>query len=329
MTSVVATTGFAGATVVVFESRRADIMAKSVATYGGQAISAPSMQEIPLAKHPVLTGDVGLSFAPDRRVPRPIARVHAKLRLPHALFLLTQQVVVDVAASSSNRLFQKPAKLLPTPEKPRHRKSQAHGLGQPIFDLTEEDLGASSAERMAFAKVSGQGNIPRPLAGSLDQRGLDGIAGDIGQLAQDVLLGMQFLAAVRTRVPDGAAASVEAVQALRRVQIEPVHELSQLRLGRGENQVEVIAHEAEAVKLDSVLLTGVKEAIEEDLVDPVVWHEAVDSLVATACDEEGGTGDMTPGLHCMSVRLRIQCSPGIAVGAVALAGCCEDPTFSR
>ncbi len=52
MTPDVATTGFAGATVVVFESRRADIMAKSVATYGGQAISAPSMQEIPLAKHP-------------------------------------------------------------------------------------------------------------------------------------------------------------------------------------------------------------------------------------------------------------------------------------
>ena len=65
----------------------------------------------------------------------------------------------------------------------------------------------------------------------------------------------------------------------RRRRKSPVHELSQLRLGRGENQVDVIAHEAKAVKLDSVLLTGVKEAIEDDLVDSVVWHEAVAAYI--------------------------------------------------
>lgn len=46
------TTGFAGARVVIFESRRAEVMAQSVTRYGGEVISAPSMQEIPLAKHP-------------------------------------------------------------------------------------------------------------------------------------------------------------------------------------------------------------------------------------------------------------------------------------
>lgn len=52
METTLETKGFAGAKVVIFESRRAEIMARSVTRYGGQPISAPSMQEIPLAKHP-------------------------------------------------------------------------------------------------------------------------------------------------------------------------------------------------------------------------------------------------------------------------------------
>lgn len=52
MSTAVDTTGFASAKVVLFESRRADVMAKSVARYGGEPITAPSLQEIPLSKHP-------------------------------------------------------------------------------------------------------------------------------------------------------------------------------------------------------------------------------------------------------------------------------------
>ncbi len=46
------TTGFQGATVVSFESRHAEIMAQSIARYGGRSLPAPSMQEVPLAKQP-------------------------------------------------------------------------------------------------------------------------------------------------------------------------------------------------------------------------------------------------------------------------------------
>ncbi len=46
-----ASTGFAGAHVVLFESRMADVMAKSVASHGGVPISAPSMREVPLTSN--------------------------------------------------------------------------------------------------------------------------------------------------------------------------------------------------------------------------------------------------------------------------------------
>jgi len=44
--------GFDGATVVVFESRMAEAMAKSVASHGGLALTAPSMREVPLTDNP-------------------------------------------------------------------------------------------------------------------------------------------------------------------------------------------------------------------------------------------------------------------------------------
>ncbi len=46
-----ATTGFQGARVVLFESRMAEAMARSVASHGGEPISAPSLQEIPLDRN--------------------------------------------------------------------------------------------------------------------------------------------------------------------------------------------------------------------------------------------------------------------------------------
>ena len=47
----VAAKGFQGARVVLFESRMAQAMARSVASHGGEPISAPSLQEIPLEKN--------------------------------------------------------------------------------------------------------------------------------------------------------------------------------------------------------------------------------------------------------------------------------------
>ncbi len=45
-------TGFQGMGVVSFESRMADVMVKAITSRGGRAISAPSMQEIPLENNP-------------------------------------------------------------------------------------------------------------------------------------------------------------------------------------------------------------------------------------------------------------------------------------
>ncbi|MBI3084075.1 MAG: uroporphyrinogen-III synthase, partial [Candidatus Omnitrophica bacterium] len=47
----VAAGGFQGARVVVFESRMAEAMARSIRSHGGEPISAPSLQEVPLEKH--------------------------------------------------------------------------------------------------------------------------------------------------------------------------------------------------------------------------------------------------------------------------------------
>lgn len=44
--------GFNGKTVAAFESRMADIMAQAITRKGGRALTAPSMQEIPLDKNP-------------------------------------------------------------------------------------------------------------------------------------------------------------------------------------------------------------------------------------------------------------------------------------
>ena len=44
--------GFNGARVVLFESRMASVMLESIKRNGGEALSAPSMQEIPLEKNP-------------------------------------------------------------------------------------------------------------------------------------------------------------------------------------------------------------------------------------------------------------------------------------
>ena len=43
--------GFDGATVVAFESRRADATTQLIEKRGGQPLSAPSMQEVPLSNH--------------------------------------------------------------------------------------------------------------------------------------------------------------------------------------------------------------------------------------------------------------------------------------
>ena len=43
--------GFNGATVVAFESRRANATARLIERRGGQPLSAPSMQEVPLSSH--------------------------------------------------------------------------------------------------------------------------------------------------------------------------------------------------------------------------------------------------------------------------------------
>lgn len=51
MPEIAETTGFQGAGVVLFESRMAEAMAKSVASHGGLPISAPSMREVPLASN--------------------------------------------------------------------------------------------------------------------------------------------------------------------------------------------------------------------------------------------------------------------------------------
>ena len=48
-TAIERTIGFQGATVVLFESRMAEAMAKSVASHGGIPLSAPAMQEVPLS----------------------------------------------------------------------------------------------------------------------------------------------------------------------------------------------------------------------------------------------------------------------------------------
>ncbi|HEX9780499.1 MAG TPA: uroporphyrinogen decarboxylase [bacterium] len=50
--TVTTTQGFAGTTVAVFESRMADVMAKSVSRYGGMPLSAPALQEVPLGRQP-------------------------------------------------------------------------------------------------------------------------------------------------------------------------------------------------------------------------------------------------------------------------------------
>ena len=42
-------TGFQGAGVVLFESRMAEPMAKSVVSHGGTVISAPAVREVPLS----------------------------------------------------------------------------------------------------------------------------------------------------------------------------------------------------------------------------------------------------------------------------------------
>ncbi len=44
-----AANGFHGATVILFESRMAEAMGKSVASHGGVSVSAPSMREVPLS----------------------------------------------------------------------------------------------------------------------------------------------------------------------------------------------------------------------------------------------------------------------------------------
>ncbi len=44
--------GFGGARIVLFESRMASAMSEGIRRYGGEVISAPSMQEIPLEKNP-------------------------------------------------------------------------------------------------------------------------------------------------------------------------------------------------------------------------------------------------------------------------------------
>lgn len=44
--------GFNGCSVVSFESRMAEVMTKSIERHGGKALSAPSLQEIPLEKNP-------------------------------------------------------------------------------------------------------------------------------------------------------------------------------------------------------------------------------------------------------------------------------------
>ncbi len=51
MEAVIATTGFAGASVAVFERRMADALAKSVQSHGGVAVSAPAMREVPLSSN--------------------------------------------------------------------------------------------------------------------------------------------------------------------------------------------------------------------------------------------------------------------------------------
>src|SRR5260370_33226444 len=40
--------GFAGLRVLALESRRAPDLAKLIATYGGEAVAAPAMREVPL-----------------------------------------------------------------------------------------------------------------------------------------------------------------------------------------------------------------------------------------------------------------------------------------
>ncbi|MGH7410944.1 MAG: uroporphyrinogen decarboxylase, partial [Candidatus Methylomirabilis sp.] len=45
-------TGFAGLTVVTFESRMAAAMADLIGRHGGTPISAPAVREIPLAENP-------------------------------------------------------------------------------------------------------------------------------------------------------------------------------------------------------------------------------------------------------------------------------------
>lgn len=52
-------TGFGGARVVVFESRRSAEMASLVERHGGVAVSAPTMREIPLGPTPAITAFVG------------------------------------------------------------------------------------------------------------------------------------------------------------------------------------------------------------------------------------------------------------------------------
>ena len=44
--------GFKDLTVVSFESRQAEAMVKMIQNEGGRAISAPTLQEIPLDKNP-------------------------------------------------------------------------------------------------------------------------------------------------------------------------------------------------------------------------------------------------------------------------------------
>lgn len=46
---------FGGARIVVFESRMADVMAEGIRRHGGEVLSAPSLQEIPLEKNPEIS----------------------------------------------------------------------------------------------------------------------------------------------------------------------------------------------------------------------------------------------------------------------------------
>ncbi len=126
---------------------------------------------------------------------------------------------------------------------------------------------------------------PGPGGALVDEAGGDGICEDVSELVENVLGSDEMDGTVAARRPEVLEATVVSIEVACDDGVEPMSETREISAVIGEDDVVVIAQEAEAVDLDAETLRRDGKAVDEDLIDHGGWLEKVPPIDAATGEE--------------------------------------------